>query len=280
MTQVSPQATSKSTDSADLIKTVHRSAGTEVVLKKDQIVHTDDLIKVHNSSTNTVAPKEVQKRTTACNTTVVNVKSVGVNCEEVLVPLSTSGSASKIPRPSPGVQRKFVRQETFTVNNGGGDESANALIEASKELRESLQATLNSSAILKPSELSAIIKTSKQLDEPTSISQILKGPSTSAFASVNAPNRSQPANLSDTESKSPSPPPSVAAILSKLKESAPLSPQKVNHTNISSIFGNVSREGSPQKSLSPYTVSQYEFRRTPERERTPVSECPVEIALQ
>lgn len=264
MTQVSPQATSKSTDSTDLIRTIHRSAGTEVVLKKDQNVHTDDLIKVHNTSTNTIAPKEVQKRTTACNTTAVDVKSVGVNCEEVILPLSTSGSASKIPRPSPSVQRKFVRQETFTVNNGGGDESAAALIEASKELRETLE-------------------TSKTLDQPTSISQILKGPSTSAFASVNPPetsqNRLQPLNLSDTESKSPSPPPSVAAILSKLKESPP----RLHHTNISSIFGNTSREASPQKSLSPFAAhpsSFFEFRRTPERERTPVSECPVEIALQ
>lgn len=118
------------------------------------------------------------------------------------MPLSTSGSASKIPRPSPSVQRKFVRQETFTVTGG-----------ATQEV----------------------------------------------------------------------PPPSVASILSKLKESSPvpLESPKTQHVNISSIFG-TSREASPIKSPSAFgNVSAFfDVRRTPERERTPVSECPVEKAIQ
>lgn len=128
------------------------------------------------------------------------------------MPLSTSGSASKIPRPSPGVQRKFLRQDTFTVTSGAQEP---------------------------PKEVET--------------------------------------------------PPSVASILSKLKESSPVSlespksPQvKSHHVNISSIFG-TSREASPEKSPSPFRANPsafFDVRRTPERERTPVSECPVEKAIQ
>lgn len=138
------------------------------------------------------------------------MKSVGVNCDEVQetlhVPLSTSGSASKIPRPSPNVQRKFVRQETFTVTSGAAEPHKNV-----------------------------------------------------------------------------EPPPSVASILSKLKDSSPVpeSPKSTHHVNISSIFA-TSRDVSPLKSPLPFANSSafFDVRRTPERERTPVSECPVEKVLQ
>jgi hypothetical protein len=120
-TQFSPLVTSKATDSNDLIRLVHKFANTEVSQKRDQIVHTGDLVKVQQIGTNTPPPVFAITRSTASNTNLVTVKSVGVNCEQTQnsmesLSLNHLGTSSKIPRPSPMAQRKFVRQDTFTVS--------------------------------------------------------------------------------------------------------------------------------------------------------------------
>ena len=120
MIQVTPYGCNKGTDSIDLIRTVHRATGTEMIYKRDQTVNTSDLIKTQNIATNTLAEPKVTKRTTSSNTEAVTTKTIGVNYEPVLEPSSSKESmkehTSKIPRPSPSVQRKFTRQDTFTVN--------------------------------------------------------------------------------------------------------------------------------------------------------------------
>jgi hypothetical protein len=124
-TQSSPNVTHKATDSNDLIRLVHKNSMTEVAQKRDQIVHTSDLIKFQQAGTNTPPPVVPITRSTASNTNLITVKSVGINCETQSEPTSNLslnhiGNGSKIPRPmpqpSPNTQRKvFVRQETFTV---------------------------------------------------------------------------------------------------------------------------------------------------------------------
>lgn len=118
-TQYSPLVTSKATDSNDLIRVVHKLSMTEVSPKRDQMVHTGDLVKVQQTGTNTPATPVATTRTTASNTNSVTLKSVGTNCEHQTENLNLSvnqiGNSSKIPRPSPMAQRKFVRQDTYTV---------------------------------------------------------------------------------------------------------------------------------------------------------------------
>lgn len=119
-TQSSPVVISKATDSNDLVRLVHKMSMTEVLPKRDQMVHTGDLIKLHQTGTNTPPPLVAITRSTASNTNAVSLKSVGINCETQLETLGASlnhQGNSKIPRPSPMAQRKFVRQETFTVSN-------------------------------------------------------------------------------------------------------------------------------------------------------------------
>jgi hypothetical protein len=120
-TQSSPMAIfNKATDSNDLIRLVHKVSMTEVSQKRDQMVHTGDLVIVAQTGTNTPQPIIPATRSTASNTSAITVKSIGVNCESQVElsssPLNLSTSSSKIPRPSPMSQRKFVRQETFTVS--------------------------------------------------------------------------------------------------------------------------------------------------------------------
>lgn len=118
-TQSSPMVINKATDSNDLIRLAHKISMTEVSQKRDQMVHTGDLVQVTQAGTNTPQPVVPITRSTASNTSAAEVKSVGVNCETQVElngsSLSLSTSSSKIPRPSPMPQRKFVRQETFTV---------------------------------------------------------------------------------------------------------------------------------------------------------------------
>lgn len=118
-TQSQPMVISKATDSNDLIRLAHKTSMTETSQKRDQISHTADLVKVTQAGTNTPQPVVPLTRSTASNTSSVAVMSVGVNCETQVEfngsPLNHSNSSSKIPRPSPMPQRKFVRQETFTV---------------------------------------------------------------------------------------------------------------------------------------------------------------------
>ena len=117
MIQVTPYGCNKSTDSIDLIRTVHRAIGTEMIFKRDQNVNTSDLVKTQNIATNTLAEPKVTKRTTSSNTEAVVTKTIGVNYEPAIEPSSSRESmTSKIPRPSPSVQRKFTRQDTFTIN--------------------------------------------------------------------------------------------------------------------------------------------------------------------
>lgn len=117
-TQSNPSVTNKATDSNDLVRLVHIMSMTEIPSKRDQIVHTADLIVVHQTGTNTptlgVTPL---MRSTASNTNLISVKSIGVNPCEQQVELMGNNivNSSKIPRPSPMSQRKFMRQETFTV---------------------------------------------------------------------------------------------------------------------------------------------------------------------
>lgn len=118
-TQSSPSVINKATDSTDLIRVVHRTSMTEVSQKRDQNVHTGDLIKVIQVGTNTPPALVPITRSTASNTNTVNVNSVGINCETQpdSLALSVPWNSSKIPRPSPTAHRKFVRQETYTVAN-------------------------------------------------------------------------------------------------------------------------------------------------------------------
>lgn len=119
-TQYSPLVTSKATDSNDLIRVVHKLSMTEVSAKRDQTSHTGDLVKVQQTGTNTPPPLVAITRSTASNTNSIATKTVGTNCEQQTENLNLSlnqiGNSSKIPRPSPMAQRKFVRQETFTVS--------------------------------------------------------------------------------------------------------------------------------------------------------------------
>lgn len=117
-TQYSPLVTNKATDSNDLIRVVHKLSMTEVSPKRDQMVHTGDLLKVQQAGTNTPPALVAITRSTASNTNLVTLKSIGTNCENQTESLSLShlGNSSKIPRPSPMAQRKFVRQDTFTVS--------------------------------------------------------------------------------------------------------------------------------------------------------------------
>lgn len=117
-TQSSPAVTNKATDSNDLVRLVHKMSMTEMSPKRDQMVHAGDLIKLHQTGTNTPPPLVAITRSTASNTNAVSLKSVGINCEHQFESLGATSSHqgnSKIPRPSPMAQRKFVRQETFTV---------------------------------------------------------------------------------------------------------------------------------------------------------------------
>ncbi|XP_070508383.1 KN motif and ankyrin repeat domain-containing protein 2 isoform X2 [Chironomus tepperi] len=120
MVQVTPYGCNKGTDSIDLVRTVNRATGTEMIYKRDQTVNTSDLIKTQNTATNTTVEPQVTKRTTSSNTEAVPTKTIGINYEPVIEPSSSKESmkeyTSKIPRPSPSVQRKFTRQDTFTVN--------------------------------------------------------------------------------------------------------------------------------------------------------------------
>lgn len=118
-TQSSPSVINKATDSNDLIRVIHRTSMTENPQKRDQNVHTGDLITVLQAGTNTPPPLLPITRTTASNTATVIVKSVGINCDpqSEASAINLFGNSSKIPRPSPLPQRKFVRQETFTVSS-------------------------------------------------------------------------------------------------------------------------------------------------------------------
>lgn len=119
-TQSSPIVINKATDSGDLIRLVHKMSNTEVSQKRDQMVHTADLVKLNQAGTNTPKAVVPVTRSTASNTSTVHVKSVGINCEtqpeSLNVPTNNNQGTSKIPRPSPMTQRKFTRQETFTVS--------------------------------------------------------------------------------------------------------------------------------------------------------------------
>lgn len=119
-TQYSPTVINKATDSNDLIRLAHKISMTEGSAKRDQMVHTGDLIKLNQTGTNTPPAPVAITRSTASNTITVDVKSVGVNSENLIdthgTLLSHQGS-SRIPRPNAVGQRKFMRQETFTVSD-------------------------------------------------------------------------------------------------------------------------------------------------------------------
>lgn len=119
-TQSTPMVINKATDSNDLIRLAHKTSNTELCQKRDQMVHTADLIRVTQTGTNTPQKVILTSRSIASNTNAITVKSIGVNCETQVElngsALAHSSSASKIPRPSPTPQRKFQRQETFTVS--------------------------------------------------------------------------------------------------------------------------------------------------------------------
>lgn len=110
----------KGTDTGDLITSRNKQQNTDRPLIKEQSCHTRDLIKCHDSSTNTHKPPISENRSTATNTEIVLSKSIGLNCDiEVhkYAPKSLD-EITRIPRPqnfSPQGQRKFVRQNTFTV---------------------------------------------------------------------------------------------------------------------------------------------------------------------
>lgn len=126
-TQASPLVVNKATDANDLIRLAHKMSQSETPQKRDQMVHTKDLVKQHQIGTNTPPVVVPITRSTASNTAAVTTKTVGVNCEtqsETLgVSLNLQGN-SKIPRPSPMAQRKFVRQETFTVAKKPAEENS------------------------------------------------------------------------------------------------------------------------------------------------------------
>ncbi len=94
--------------------------------------------------------KTTQLRTTASNTNRVETKAVGVSCnveiKQQKIAVIPSPDDSKIPRPSalfsPTSQRKFVRQNTFTVpKNSKLPSPTNALpspLEHSESKQESI----------------------------------------------------------------------------------------------------------------------------------------------
>jgi hypothetical protein len=122
----------RTTDTGDLIKIRNQHAMTERISKKDQQSTTQDLVKRRDYGINTTKiekPAAPVLRTTAANTERIETKTIGVSCNvETTVKqqkISTHAVAvvatddSKIPRPStlfsPTSQRKFVRQNTFTI---------------------------------------------------------------------------------------------------------------------------------------------------------------------
>ena len=144
-TQFSPSVVNKATDANDLIRLVHKMSQSEVPQKRDQMVHTKDLVELNQIGTNTPPVVVPTTRSTASNTSAIFTKNVGVNCEYVpeslgtvlsqresvrealgigLSQLGNGNGGSKIPRPSPMAQRKFVRQETFTVKKPAEDDDA------------------------------------------------------------------------------------------------------------------------------------------------------------
>lgn len=110
----------KATDTGDLITSKHKQQNTERPSIKEQASHTRDLIKCHDSSTNTHKEPVNEIRSTATNTDTITSTSIGLNCD-IDVPRQAPKSLddiTRIPRPqnfSPQGQRKFVRQNTFTV---------------------------------------------------------------------------------------------------------------------------------------------------------------------
>lgn len=117
--QSTPILNNKATDSNDLIRLAHKLSMTQATEKRDQNVHTVDLIKVNQIGTNTAQLPIPSTRTTACNTISADKRTVGINCiiqsEVVESSPANSNVASKIPRPNSVEHRKFVRQETFTL---------------------------------------------------------------------------------------------------------------------------------------------------------------------
>lgn len=113
-TQFSPSITNKSTESNDLIKVSHKPSMTEIVHKHDQSVNTSDLIKTTQTGINTDAAPVIHRKSASTNTSQVIVKSVGIVTEDNKLTLP-----SRIPRhqpSSPNANRKFQRQDTFTVS--------------------------------------------------------------------------------------------------------------------------------------------------------------------
>lgn len=110
----------KATDTCDLITSENKQQNTERPSIKEQACHTRDLIRYHDSSTNTHKQPVREIRSTATNTETVSTKAIGLNCDIEIykhAPKSLD-EITRIPRPqnfSPQVQRKFVRQNTFTV---------------------------------------------------------------------------------------------------------------------------------------------------------------------
>jgi hypothetical protein len=126
-TQFAPSSTNKSTESYDLIKVAHKPSMTEIVHKCEQSVNTSDLIKVTQTGVNTDAPPIVHKKSASTNTSQIIVKSVGIITDQIQETPSAANKIvnqpilpSKIPRHqpnSPNTNRKFTRQDTFTVSS-------------------------------------------------------------------------------------------------------------------------------------------------------------------
>lgn len=124
MAQSSTSSVSRTTDTADLIKTRHQTAMTERTARKDQQSTTQDLVKLRDYGINTTKQETTAKpqlRTSAANTDRIETKTIGVTCK--VTASVDPADDSKIPRPSalfsPTSQRKFVRQNTFTVTTKG-----------------------------------------------------------------------------------------------------------------------------------------------------------------
>lgn len=126
-TQFMPSSSNKSTESDDLIRVAHKPSMTEIVHKCEQSVNTSDLIKVTQTGVNTDALPIVHKKSASTNTSQLIVKSVGIITDQVQEPTTPTAVnrtlnlpilPSKIPRHqpnSPNTNRKFTRQDTFTV---------------------------------------------------------------------------------------------------------------------------------------------------------------------
>lgn len=131
-TQSAPLLISKATDSIDLIRLAHKQSMTNVLEKRDQMVYTSDLVKVSQVGTNTAPVSAPSMRSTACNTTSVDQRCVGITCKIQSDPIEsapvTLANLSRIPRPSPVGERKFVRQETFTVSQSSQECPAEKLL--------------------------------------------------------------------------------------------------------------------------------------------------------